>query len=141
MIEMHPYYPQHQQRAFHDEHGIITGSWGPLGRGGQLLKEPVLLEIARAHQVRVGPVVLRWHVQHGAVPIPASANPERRRSNRELGVELTAEAMTAIDGPKQGRIRGAGAGAVRGVLSPVLQRSRARLPRADSLRLSRSTPP
>lgn len=105
-IEMHPYFPQTQQRAFHDEHGIITQSWSPLGRGGELLKEPVLLDIARAHEVGVGQVVLRWHVQHGAVPIPTSTNPQRRRSNRELGFTLTSEQMAAIDALEQGRIWG-----------------------------------
>ena len=78
-IEMHPYFGQRPQRQFHAEHGILTQSWSPLGRGGALLAEPALEEIARAHGVGTGQVVLRWHVQQGVVPIPTSANPERRR--------------------------------------------------------------
>ncbi|MEB2529305.1 aldo/keto reductase [Kocuria rosea] len=105
-IEMHPYFPQREQRAFHEEHGIITESWSPLGRGGALLQEPVLAEIARTHGVGAGQVVLRWHLQHGAVPIPASGNPERQRANRELEFELSAEEIAAIDALEQGRIWG-----------------------------------
>lgn len=105
-IEMHPYFGRRGQRAFHDEHGIVTESWSPLGRGGELLAEPVLLDIARAHGVGVGQVVLRRHVQHGVVPIPSSADPDRRRANRELGFVLAPEEVAAIDRLEQGRLWG-----------------------------------
>lgn len=105
-IEMHPYFHQRRQRDFHAEHGIVTESWSPLGRGGDLLEEPVLVEIARAHDVGVGQVVLRWHVEHGVVPVPASAHPDRRRLNRELGFELTPGEVAAVDGLERGRIWG-----------------------------------
>ena len=105
-IEMHPYFGQRPQRQFHAGHGILTQSWSPLGRGGALLAEPALEEIARAHGVGTGQVVLRWHVQQGVVPIPTSANPERRRVNRELDFELSPEQMAAVDRLEQGRIWG-----------------------------------
>ncbi|MFI7481986.1 aldo/keto reductase [Kocuria sp. M1R5S2] len=105
-IELHPYFGQREQRAFHAEHGILTESWSPLGRGGTLLAEPAVTEAARVHGVGPGQVVLRWHVQHGVVPIPASADPERRRANRELDFELTPEQMAAVDALEQGRIWG-----------------------------------
>ena len=50
--------------------------------------------------------MLRWHVQQGVVPIPTSANPERRRVNRELDFELSPEQMAAVDRLEQGRIWG-----------------------------------
>ena len=47
-VELHPYFPQGQLRAFHREHGIRTESWSPLARRSELLSEPVIGEIAAA---------------------------------------------------------------------------------------------
>ena len=96
-VEMHPYFPQHAQRAYHAVHGIVTESWSPIGRGRELLQEPVLVNIAEHHARSVAQVVLRWHVQMGAIPIPKAASPARQAEN--LGVfdfELTAEEMAAV---------------------------------------------
>ncbi|WP_337171926.1 aldo/keto reductase [Gemmatimonas aurantiaca] len=96
-VEMHPYLPQHAQRAYHAVHGIVTESWSPIGRGRELLQEPVLVNIAEHHTRSVAQVVLRWHVQMGAIPIPKAASPARQAEN--LGVfdfELTAEEMAAV---------------------------------------------
>jgi diketogulonate reductase-like aldo/keto reductase len=103
-VELHPYFPQAALREFHAAHGIVTESWSPLGRG-DLLKEPAIAGIAEAHGVSPGQVVLRWHTQLGAVPIPASSNPSRRRENIDVfGFELTADEVAAISGLERGRI-------------------------------------
>ena len=47
-IEMHPYFPQEQLRAFHAEHGIIAESWSPLGRGIDVLTEPAIASAGHA---------------------------------------------------------------------------------------------
>ncbi|MGB3368978.1 MAG: aldo/keto reductase, partial [Rhodococcus sp. (in: high G+C Gram-positive bacteria)] len=80
-IELHPYFPQADLRAYHAEHGIVTESWSPLGRGSELLTEPPVAEAAAAHGVSAGQVVLRWHIQLGAVPLPKSSNPDRQKQN------------------------------------------------------------
>jgi len=108
-VELHPYFPQERQRAFDASLGIVTQSWSPLGRGTALLAEPVLQAVARAHGRSVSQVVLRWHLQLGALPLPKSADPERQREN--LGIfdfELTGEQMASITalGRPDGRIRG-----------------------------------
>jgi 2,5-diketo-D-gluconate reductase A len=105
-IELHPYFPQEQMRAVHDELGIRTESWSPLGRGG-LLDEPAVVDIAEAHGVSPAQVVLRWHLQLGAVPIPMSSNPQRQRQNIELaGFTLTDDQMKALSGMEKGRLKG-----------------------------------
>lgn len=38
-VELHPYFPQEELRAFHAEHGIATEAWSPLGQGKDLLGE------------------------------------------------------------------------------------------------------
>ncbi len=98
-VELHPYFPQEKQRAFDADMGILTESWSPLGRANALLADPVLGAIARAHSRTITQVILRWHVQLGALPLPKSARPQRQRENLELfGFELTDAEMTSITG-------------------------------------------
>lgn len=103
-VEMHPFLPQVPLRAFHAEHGIVTESWSPLGRG-ELLGHPAVTGIAQAHGVTPAQAILRWHVQLGAVPIPKSADPQRQRANIDLfGFELDEEQVAALSGLERGRI-------------------------------------
>ena len=106
-VELHPYFPQADLRAYHAEHGIVTESWSPLGRGSELLTAPPVAEAAAAHGVSAGQVVLRWHIQLGAVPLPKSSNPDRQKQNLDIfGFELTDDEMAAISGLERGRIWG-----------------------------------
>lgn len=107
-IELHPRFPQADQLAYDREHGIITQAWSPLGRGNDVLEEPVVVEIARAHDATAGQVVLAWAIARGAVPIPKAASAERQRENL-AAVELRLadaeiEAITALGRP-DGRLK------------------------------------
>ncbi|MDC2960949.1 aldo/keto reductase [Streptomyces gilvifuscus] len=96
-IELHPLFPQEELRAFHTAKGIVTESWSPLGRGSDLLDDPALVPIAEDLGVTPGQVVLRWHIQLGAVPIPKSSDPGRQRANLDVfGFELDAGQMRAV---------------------------------------------
>lgn len=96
-IELHPYLRQEEARAFHAEKGIVTESWTPLGRGTDLLQDPVVVTIAEAHGVTPGQVVLRWHTQLGALPVPKSADAERQRQNLDVfGFTLGPAQMQAL---------------------------------------------
>ncbi|WP_339253638.1 aldo/keto reductase [Paenibacillus sp. FSL P2-0136] len=96
-IELHPFYQQAEQRAYHEQHGIVTESWSPLGRGTELLKNEQLIAIAAAHDKSVSQIVLRWHVQLGAVPIPRSQSEEHQRENLGIfGFELSEAEMKVI---------------------------------------------
>jgi diketogulonate reductase-like aldo/keto reductase len=104
-VEMHPYFPQNELRAFHDDHGIRTESWSPLARRSELLAEPVLVDIAGQHSVTPTQVVLRWHTQLGSTPIPKSANADRQRENADVfGFALTAEQLAAVSALERGRL-------------------------------------
>lgn len=83
-IELHPYFPQAEALALHRELGILTESWSPIGRGNDLLENPVVVEVARAHQVTPAQVVLAWHVARGAIPLPKAAGRDRQRENLEI---------------------------------------------------------
>lgn len=95
-IELHPAFPQEQMRAVHERLGIRTQSWSPLGRMSGLDAGPITAA-ARAHGVTPAQIVLRWHLQLGALPLPKSADPARQASNLDvLRIELTADEMAAI---------------------------------------------
>jgi 2,5-diketo-D-gluconate reductase A len=96
-IELHPLFPQDGLRDFHTAKGIRTESWSPLGRGTSLLDDPVVISVAEALGVTPGQVVLRWHTQLGAVPIPKSSDPQRQRANLDIfGFELGPAQLSAI---------------------------------------------
>lgn len=103
-IELHPLFPQDELRAFHTAKGIRTESWSPLAPGAHLLADPVIAGVAEAHGVTPGQVVLRWHTQLGAVPIPKSADPERQRLNLDVfGFELDPAQLAAVGDRAHGR--------------------------------------
>jgi 2,5-diketo-D-gluconate reductase A len=104
-IELHPYFPQAELRAVHERMGIVTESWSPLAKQSELLTEPVVTDVARAHGKTPTQVVLRWHVQLGAVPVPKSADPGRQRENLDVfDFELTEAEVAAISGLERGRL-------------------------------------
>lgn len=80
-IELHPYFPQAEARAFHESLGIRTESWSPLARKLRVVDEPILADLARETGRSVAQIVLRWHLQLGAIPIPKAASQARQREN------------------------------------------------------------
>ncbi|HEY1523333.1 MAG TPA: aldo/keto reductase [Solirubrobacteraceae bacterium] len=97
-VELHPRLIQSELRAFHREHGIVTEAWSPLGRGGDLLEESALKEIAAQHGRTPAQVVLRWHIQIGNVAIPRSVTPSRIEENFQLfDFTLSDDEVRAID--------------------------------------------
>ena len=106
-VELHPYFPQEALRAFHDEHDIRTESWSPLAKRSDLMQESVIVELAAAHGVTPAQLVLRWHVELGAVPIPKSSDAARRRANLDVfGFALASEEVDAISALSRGRLWG-----------------------------------
>ncbi|MFJ3670629.1 aldo/keto reductase [Streptomyces sp. NPDC090106] len=106
-IELHPLFPQEELLAFHAAKGIVTESWSPLGRATTLLDDPAVVGVAEAHGVTPSQVILRWHLQLGAVPIPKSADPGRQRENLDVfGFELDPAQMAAIADRPHARMGG-----------------------------------
>ncbi|MCB7137108.1 aldo/keto reductase [Cellulosimicrobium marinum] len=98
-VELHPYFPQADQRHADAERGVVTQAWSPIGRASELLSDPVVETVARAHGVTPVQAILRWHVQLGVVPIPKASSPARQRENLDVfSFELTTHEMTALTG-------------------------------------------
>jgi diketogulonate reductase-like aldo/keto reductase len=111
-IEVHPYFVQPEVQAFGAEHGILTQAWSPIGgitfyRDGEhtsTLDDPVIVDIAGAHDRTPAQVMLRWGLQHGRSVIPKSTKPERIAENIDVfDFELTGDELAAIDGLDTGR--------------------------------------
>lgn len=96
-VELHPYFNQQDLRDQMASRGIAVESYTPLGRG-ELLKDPVIIDIAHELGVTPGQVVLRWHVQHGLVAIPRTKTPERAAANLDVfSFALDDDHMARID--------------------------------------------
>jgi 2,5-diketo-D-gluconate reductase A len=60
--------------------------------------DPVVTQIAAAHQVTAAQVVLRWHLEHGITVIPKSVRPERIAANFDLfSFSLSSAEVAGID--------------------------------------------
>jgi 2,5-diketo-D-gluconate reductase A len=97
-IELHPRFQQKALRAFHNQKGVKTESWSPLGRGG-LLSESALVDIAAKHKRTPAQVVIRWHLDGGLIVIPKTVRLERLRENiGALDFELDGDDIKRIEG-------------------------------------------
>ncbi|MFJ2369947.1 aldo/keto reductase [Microbacterium sp. NPDC087665] len=98
-IEVHPYFPQEEQIAYHREHGILTEAWSPLGRAKELLDEDVIREVAASHGISPAQTVLAWHVARGVVSIPKASSLEHQVANlASAEVALDEAEVLAITG-------------------------------------------
>ncbi|MER1968918.1 aldo/keto reductase [Castellaniella sp. GW247-6E4] len=96
-IQMDPYHTRGDIVAMHRARGIVTEAWSPLGRAGGMMDDPAIVAAARRHGRTPAQVVLRWHTQSGAVPIPKSADPARQAQNLDVfDFTLSAEEMEAL---------------------------------------------
>lgn len=84
-IQLSPALPRQGWLAFHAEHGILTQAWGPLGRREGLMDQFVMKKVAAKHGVQPEQVALRWAVDQGIIVIPKSSDPNRQRTNADLG--------------------------------------------------------
>lgn len=96
-VECHPYLQQQELKAFCKQHGIYVESWSPLYRGGEVLQETSILQIAEKHQKTPAQIILRWHLQEDSIIIPKSVTPVRIHENIGLfDFELDEEDIGAI---------------------------------------------
>ncbi|GAA4471916.1 aldo/keto reductase [Phytohabitans houttuyneae] len=108
-IQLSPTVTRESTRAYHAEHGIVTQSWSPIGgQSNDVLREPVVVEVAARHGRTPAQVVLRWHMELGLATVPKSSDPERLRQNLDIfDFSLTADEVAAISALDQGDAAGA----------------------------------
>lgn len=98
-IELHPKMQQLETRAFCKQHEIAIESYSPLMQGGEILNDPVIIQIAGMYSKTPAQIVLRWHIQSGFIVIPKSVHKERIWENATIfDFELSPEDMALISG-------------------------------------------
>lgn len=76
-IECHPYAQRLEWAEKLANDSIILEAWFPLGgamSNGALFKDPMIQEIAAAHDKTPAQIILRWHIQEGHSTIPGATN-------------------------------------------------------------------
>ena len=98
-VEFHPYLYQKNLKEFCDKEDIKIISYYPLVTGGNyktrfqqyskiieekkldLLNEDIVQNLAKKYGKTPGQIVLNWHIQLGAIPIPGTSNVNRMKEN------------------------------------------------------------
>ncbi|MGW7975797.1 aldo/keto reductase [Staphylococcus xylosus] len=109
-IELHPYFNQQDMLRYHNEKGIITQAWSPLGRASEVINDKDIEVIAEKYDKTIPQIILRWHIQNGVVPIPKATSIARQIQNKDV-FDFTLEhddiekinALTQKDGRLKGQ--------------------------------------
>jgi len=95
-IEWSPLLYRSDIEAAHRDRGVVLEGYSAL-RGGTLT-HPAIGEVAERLGRTPAQVIIRWHVEHGTVVIPKSEDPERIRSNVDVGgFTLSADDVATLD--------------------------------------------
>jgi alcohol dehydrogenase (NADP+) len=107
-IELHPYLQQTEMLSFAQENDVHLTAYSPLGSKDRpdgmkaddepiLLEDPVVGEIAEAHDATPAQILISWAIHRGTAVIPKSVNEGRIKENlASTEVDLTDEDMDTI---------------------------------------------
>jgi len=97
-IELSPYLQNPQLVSYMQEKGIKVTSYMTLAYG-EVLKEPLIINIAEKYKVTPAQIVLAWALAKKFAVIPSSTKRENLISNLQaLQLQLTSEDLDLIDG-------------------------------------------
>ncbi|XP_026208846.1 aldo/keto reductase [Anabas testudineus] len=82
-VEFHPRLCQTELRSVCEEYGVCFQAYSSLGKG-ELVTDPVVMEVAKNCERTAAQVLLRWAVQQGVPVLPKSSNPDRIKENAKL---------------------------------------------------------
>jgi diketogulonate reductase-like aldo/keto reductase len=108
-VELNPFFIQRDLRNTHEDLGIVTQSWSPIGgvsrnaaaapqAARNPLAHPFIVDLGAHYGKTPAQIVLRWHIEHGLSAIPKSVRPERIAEN--IGIfdfSLRPDEVSAID--------------------------------------------
>ncbi len=101
-VEFHPFLYQEALLKYCDDKKIRIESYCPIARA-EKTEAPVLQRLIEKYQKSPVQVILRWHIEHGLVPIPRSSNPDHIKANTEIfDFSLTEEEVKEMDGLDEG---------------------------------------
>ncbi|KAM3161433.1 hypothetical protein ACU8KH_03531 [Lachancea thermotolerans] len=105
-LELHPWLPRAELRAFLRENGVLAEAYSPLTQGVRL-QDPELLALEAKSGLSKGEILLRWSFLQGFAVLVKSNNPQRIRDNLVVlpaktdswKVSLDQELWDALDKP------------------------------------------
>jgi 2,5-diketo-D-gluconate reductase B len=102
-VEYHPYLAQPEVLALARERDLMVTAYSPLAQG-DVLRDPVIADIAQARGTSAAQVVLRWLLDQPQVAaIPKAGSHEHRAANRDVfDFELSDEERGRIAGLARG---------------------------------------
>jgi len=106
-MELHPHFQQPELFQFCIDNQIQPIGYCPIGSPGRperdrtpedtvALEDPVICEIANAHDLHPASVCIKWAIQRGQIPIPFSVNHYMQNLEAAINDPLTAEEMKKI---------------------------------------------
>jgi len=107
-IELHPLLQQTEMLDYCNGENINLTAYSPLGSKDRipqmkaenepnLFKNPIISEIAKAHNCTSAQVLISWAIERGTSVIPKSVNPERIKQNFEsVDIRLSESDMNQI---------------------------------------------
>lgn len=108
-MELHPHFQQPELFRYCIDNGIVPIGYCPIGSPGRPerdrtpedtvdLEDPVICEIAQAHNIHPAMVCIKWAIQRGQIPIPFSVNHYMENLRAAATEPLTDEEMAKIAG-------------------------------------------
>ncbi len=97
-VENHVYYMQTDLQKVMEPYGTVMQAWGPLTEGKRpIFTDPILQDIAKAHDRPVAQIALRYLVQNGIPVIPKSSHRTRMQQNIDIfSFSLSPDEMATI---------------------------------------------
>lgn len=98
-LERHPLFQQKEICDFCKKESIQIMSYSPVARMDSTLhNSDVLINIANKYNKTVSQVIMRWNIDTGCIPIPASVSEQHIKENIDVfDFELTNEDISAIN--------------------------------------------
>ena len=96
-VEIHPFLPQAELRAYAEETDLELVAYSPLARG-EVIGHPALEAVARKHDASAPQVTLAWLREKGVTAVPKATGEAHIRDNYEsLAVSLDEGDVAQID--------------------------------------------
>lgn len=89
-------YREQESADFAVQNGGRLMAYSPLGTG-RVFKQEALPAMAAKYGVSVAQLCIRWCIQHDAVVIPKSTDPQRIRENAQVDFVISEEDMRILD--------------------------------------------
>ena len=104
-IERHPMFQQQELVDFCQENDIAVMAYSPVARMDKELHEsPILKELSAKYGKTVSQIILRWDIDTGCIPIPASSSEKHIEDNYDVfDFVLNNDEIDAINNLERGK--------------------------------------